>query len=197
LDDLVARMVKKELPKEIRLDLMEAVTATQNEQLIAKLDALKVNSGSPMDEFMDALYGGDIQAGSNVFLRNQAAECIRCHNVGGQGGEVGPSLKGIGAKLTREQILQALIEPSARIAPGYGIVSVKLTDGQEATGTLLLENEHEIQLKTAEAAEPLRIALNRIKSRENYPSGMPPMGTLLSKREIRDVVEYLSSLKTK
>lgn len=197
LDDLVARMVKKELPKEIRLDLMEAVTATQNEQLIAKLDALKVNSGSPMDEFMDALYGGDIQAGSNVFLRNQAAECIRCHNVGGQGGEVGPSLKGIGAKLTREQILQALIEPSARIAPGYGIVSVKLNDGQEATGTLLLENEHEIQLKTAEAAEPLRIALNRIKSRENYPSGMPPMGTLLSKREIRDVVEYLSSLKTK
>ena len=146
---------------------------------------------------MDALYGGDIQAGSNVFLRNQAAECVRCHNAGGQGGEVGPSLKGIGARLSREQILQALIEPSARIAPGYGTVSLKLDDGQEVTGTLLVENEHELQLKTTDAAEPLKIALSRIKSRENYPSGMPPMGTLLTKREIRDVVEYLSSLKSK
>ena len=197
LSDLVDRMVKKELPKEIRLDLMEAVEATRNAQLIAKLDALKVNSGSVLDEFMDALYGGDIQAGSNVFLRNQAAECVRCHNAGGQGGEVGPSLKGIGARLSREQILQALIEPSARIAPGYGTVSLKLDDGQEVTGTLLVENEHELQLKTTDAAEPLKIALSRIKSRENYPSGMPPMGTLLTKREIRDVVEYLSSLKSK
>jgi mono/diheme cytochrome c family protein len=43
----------------------------------------------------------------------------------------------------------------------------------------------------------IKIAISRIKSRENSPSGMPPMGSLLSKREIRDVVEYLSSLKSK
>lgn len=192
--DLIDRMVKKELPKEIKLDLVEAVMQSNNEKLIAKLDALKTNSGSPMDEFMDALFGGDIQAGNNVFLRNQSAECIRCHNAGGQGGEVGPSLKGVGGRLTREQILQALIEPSARIAPGYGSVTVKLTNGEEVTGTLMSENEHEIRLKTGDA-EPLKIELSRIKSRENYPSGMPPMGSLLTKREIRDVVEYLSSLK--
>ncbi|MEY4383798.1 MAG: hypothetical protein RI995_1340 [Bacteroidota bacterium] len=194
LSVLIDRMVKKELPKEIKLDLVEAVEQSRNEKLIAKLDALKTSSGSPMDEFMDALFGGDIQAGNNVFLRNQSAECIRCHNAGGQGGEVGPSLKGVGRRLTREQILQALIEPSARIAPGYGSVAVKMTNGEEVTGTLLAENEHEIQLKTGDA-EPLKIELNRIKSRENYPSGMPPMGSLLTKREIRDVVEYLSSLK--
>ncbi|WP_238944368.1 HEAT repeat domain-containing protein [Sandaracinomonas limnophila] len=194
LKDLMARMVKKELPKEIRLDLVEAVEKSKNEKLIAQLDALKISTGSPMDEFMDALYGGEIQAGSNVFLRNQSAECIRCHNAGGQGGEVGPSLKGVGSRLTREQILQALIEPSARIAPGYGNISVTLEDGQEVSGTLLIENEHEIQLKTGEA-EPLKIAVSRIKKRENFPSGMPPMGSLLTKREIRDVVEYLSSLK--
>jgi putative heme-binding domain-containing protein len=193
-NDLIDRMVKKDLPKEIKLDLMEAVEQSKNEKLIAKLDALKTNSGSPMDEFMDTLFGGDSLAGNNVFLRNQSAECIRCHNAGGQGGEVGPSLKGIGGRLTREQILQALIEPSARIAPGYGSVSLKLSNGEEVIGTLLAENEHEIKLKTNEA-EPLKIEISRIKSRENFPSGMPPMGSLLTKREIRDVVEYLSSLK--
>ena len=56
------------------------------------------------------------------------------------------------------------------------------------------EDLNEIQLKTNDA-EPLRIAVSRIKSRENLPSGMPPLGSLMSKREIRDVVEYLSSLK--
>ena len=90
--------------------------------------------------------------------------------------------------------MQALIEPSARIAPGYGTISLKLTDGQEVSGSVISETEQEIQLKTSEA-EPLRIAVSRIKSRENYPSSMPAMGSMLSKREIRDVVEYLTSLK--
>jgi putative heme-binding domain-containing protein len=107
---------------------------------------------------------------------------------------VGPNLKGVASRLSREQLLQALIEPSARISPGYGSTNFVLTDGQEVTGAIISETPEEIQLKTNDA-EPLRIAVSRIKSRENLPSGMPPMGSLMSKREIRDVVEYLSSLK--
>jgi putative heme-binding domain-containing protein len=107
---------------------------------------------------------------------------------------VGPNLKGVASRLTREQLLQALIEPSARIAPGYGSTNFVLTDGQEVSGSIISETADEIQLKTNDA-EPLRIAISRVKSRENLPSGMPPMGSLMSKREIRDMVEYLSSLK--
>ncbi len=195
LADLIERMVANKLPAGIRLDLIEAVEATQAEKLVAKLDALKTK-GTLTDEYKDALYGGNLQLGNAIFYRNQSVECIRCHNAGGEGGVVGPSLKGIGSRLTREQILQALIEPSARIAPGYGILSLKLTDGQEVTGTVIQETDDEIQLKTSEA-EPLRIATARIKSRENYPSSMPPMGGLMSKREIRDVVEFLASLKSR
>ena len=195
LADLIERMVANKLPAGIRLDLIEAVEATQAEKLVAKLDALKTK-GSLTDEYKDTLYGGNLQLGNAIFYRNQSVECIRCHNAGGEGGVVGPSLKGIGSRLTREQILQALIEPSARIAPGYGMISLKLTDGQEVTGTVIQETDNEIQLKTSEA-EPLRIATARIKSRENYPSSMPPMGGLMSKREIRDVVEFLASLKSK
>jgi putative heme-binding domain-containing protein len=186
-------MVDNKLPAGIKLDLMEAVEATKSEMLVAKLDALKTK-GTLTDEYKDALYGGNLQVGNTIFYRNQSVECIRCHNAGGEGGVVGPSLKGIASRLSREQILQALIEPSARIAPGFGMISLVLTDGQEVTGTVIQETEGEIQLKTSEA-EPLRIATARIKSRENYPSSMPPMGSLMSKREIRDVVEFLSSLK--
>ena len=48
---------------------------------------------------------------------------------------------------------------------------------------------------TTSDAEPLVISVSRIAKRENMPSSMPPMGTLLTKREIRDVVEFLSGLK--
>lgn len=195
LADLIARMLQGKLAAGIKLELMEAVEATKEEKLVAQLDALKTK-GTLTDEFKEALFGGNIQAGNFIFNRNQAAQCVRCHNVGGEGGIVGPSLKGIASRLTREQLLQALIEPSARIAPGYGTISLTLKDGQEVSGAVISETDQEIQLKTNEA-EPLRIAVSRIKSRENYPSSMPPMGSMLSKREIRDVVEYLASLKGK
>ena len=193
LAELVQEMIQGKMPAGLKLDLVEAVEAIKADKLIAQLDALKTK-GTLTDSFKDALFGGNIKAGYEIFYRNQTVQCIRCHNAGGQGGEVGPSLKGIANRLTREQILQSLIEPSARIAPGYGSVSLILTDGQEVTGTLLKETDTEIQLKTNDA-EPLRIATNRIKSRENYPSGMPAMGEMMSKREIRDMVEFLSSLK--
>jgi quinoprotein glucose dehydrogenase len=193
LADLIDKMIDNQLPAGIKLDLMEAVEASNEEKLVAKLDALKVK-GTLTDEFREALYGGSVMEGRNTFNYNQTVQCVRCHIVGGEGTNVGPNLKGIASRLTREQLLQALIEPSARIAPGYGNTNFVLTDGQEVSGSIISETDELVQLKTNDA-EPLRIPVTRIKSRENLPSGMPPMGALMSKREIRNVVEYLSSLK--
>jgi putative heme-binding domain-containing protein len=193
LAELIEKMIDNQLPAGIKLDLMEAVEASNEEKLVAKLDALKVK-GTLTDEFREALYGGSVIEGRNTFNYNQTVQCVRCHIVGGDGTNVGPNLKGIASRLTREQLLQALIEPSARIAPGYGSTNFVLTDGQEVSGSIISETDELVQLKTNDA-EPLRIPLARIKSRENLPSGMPPMGALMSKREIRNVVEYLSSLK--
>jgi len=193
LADLIEKMVDNKLPTGIKLDLMEAVEASNEEKLIAKLDALKVK-GTLTDEYKEALFGGSVADGRNIFQYNSTVQCVRCHIVGGEGTNVGPNLKGVASRLSREQLLQALIEPSARIAPGYGTTNFVLTDGQEVSGSIISETADEIQLKTNDA-EPLRIKVSRVKSRENMPSGMPPMGSLMSKREIRDMVEYLSSLK--
>jgi quinoprotein glucose dehydrogenase len=193
LAELIEKMIDNQLPVGIKLDLMEAVEASNEEKLVAKLDALKVK-GTLTDEFREALYGGSVMEGRNTFNYNQTVQCVRCHIVGGEGSNVGPNLKGIASRLTREQLLQALIEPSARLAPGYGNTNFVLTDGQEVSGSIISETDELVQLKTNDA-EPLRISVTRIKSRENLPSGMPSMGALMSKREIRNVVEYLSSLK--
>ncbi|OIN58611.1 DUF7133 domain-containing protein [Arsenicibacter rosenii] len=195
LSGLIDQLADKKLSPSLTLELNEAVEASKSSALAAKLAPLKA-SGDGVAAFKDALFGGDALAGRRIFNTSTAAECVRCHAIRGQGGEVGPSLTFIGDVLSREQILQALIEPSARIAPGFGTVSLTLKDGQNVTGILSQENEHELVLKTSEA-EPLKIPVARIAKRENYPSSMPPMGTLLSKREVRDVVEFLSNLKKK
>jgi hypothetical protein len=56
------------------------------------------------------------------------------------------------------------------------------------------ETAQELIIKTSDA-EPLRIPVSRISKRENGASSMPPMGTLLSKRELRHIIEFLANLK--
>jgi quinoprotein glucose dehydrogenase len=194
LDNLLEKMIAEKLSASIKLDLVEAIENTKNEDLISKLGQLKPKSGTETDQFKDALYGGEGRKGLEYINYNSVGQCIRCHSLGSEGGSVGPNLKKIGSVLSREQILQALIEPSARLSPGFGTVMLNLSDGQEVTGVLVSENEHELVLRTSDA-EPLKVPISRIKNRENVPSAMPPMGLIMNKREIRDVVEYLSNLK--
>jgi putative membrane-bound dehydrogenase-like protein len=193
-EDLIGKMSDKKLPQSLALDLSEAVDSTKSSTLIAKLAPMR-SKGMTVADYQDALFGGNAQLGRRYFMTSSAAECVRCHSIGGQGGEVGPNLSNIGNVLSREQILQALIEPSARLSPGFGMVMLTLKDGTSAAGILTQESDHELVLKTSEA-EPLKIATARIAKRENVPSSMPPMGTIMSKREIRDVVEFLSNLKS-
>jgi quinoprotein glucose dehydrogenase len=183
----------KKLSDAIRLELSDAVEASKSDKLKQQLATLP-KSNSILDEYAGTLLGGKGGSGYGIFFYNSTAQCVRCHAIEGNGGNVGPDLSKIGGKLTREQILEAIVDPSARLAPGYGMVKITLDDGNEVTGTLMEENAKEIILKTSDA-EPLEVELTRITKRQNFPSGMPPMGKALSKNEIRDLVEFLANRK--
>ena len=193
LEGLIDQMATQQLSSSLALELGEAVDSSHSEKLIAKLAPYR-KKGSTVADYQDALYGGNATLGKKYFLSNTAAECSRCHSIGAQGAEVGPKLTHIGDLLSREQLLQALIEPSARLSPGFGMVVLTLKDGQTVSGILAEENAQELLLKTSEA-EPLRVPVSRIAKRNNLPSSMPPMGEIMSRREIRDVVEFLTTLK--
>ena len=134
LDGLIDDLANKKLPPTITLDLMEAVDSTHSEKLIAKLNPLRP-SGNKTESFMEALYGGDSRRAGWYFMTNSTAQCVRCHSVNGEGGgTVGPDLGQIGDKLSREELLRALIEPTARLSPGFGSVKLTLKDGQVVSG---------------------------------------------------------------
>ncbi|NDV16664.1 c-type cytochrome [Muricauda sp. TY007] len=194
LSDLLNQAARGGIDEAVMLDLIEAASDNNSEMLKNELASLK-SQGYGTDAYAETLYGGSWWAGQSVFVSNPTAQCVRCHAVKGSGGQVGPPMDDIGSRLTREQILEALIEPSKRIAPGYGSVVLTLTNGQEVTGLLVEENEEGLVLRTSDA-EPLEVAHSRIQKRRNLPSGMPAMGKMISKRELRDLIEYLSNLKT-
>ncbi len=193
LEKLIAQANANQLDERIILDLTEAVKATDSENLMAQLNAPK-DSGDPLAAYEETLQGGNARRGWQVFNNNPTAQCTRCHAVGASGGDVGPHLENIGNMLSREQLLESLIEPSARLAPGYGSVALTLKDGQKVNGILSAETEEGLTLRT-NAAEPLEIPAGRIDKRENMPSAMPAMGKLITKRELRDLIEYLAGLK--
>lgn len=194
LEGLVDRAIGKRFSPGLTLDLLEAVDSTRSDNLIAKAAPLRSTGTTGVEAFRETLFGGNARRGRIFFMRNETAQCARCHTVGDRGAEVGPPLTTIGAKLSREQLLEALVEPGTRISPGYGTVTLTLTDGQTVSGTLMEERKDQLILKTSDA-EPMVVPIARIVKRENLPSSMPPMGTLMTKRELRDMIEFLSSLK--
>src|SRR5690606_6828778 len=138
--------------------------------------------------------GGNPRSGEFIFYNHEGAQCIRCHAVFEVGGNVGPGLAGIADKLTRTQLLESVVAPGRRIAPGYGIISVTTNDGSKVSGILMEENDTEIKIKSG-SDQIKAIRKDDILERQHMPSGMPDMTTLLSKGEVRDLVAFLSQLK--
>ncbi len=193
LQQLIGQMRDKKLSPSVGLELKEAVEKSGSADLKAQLDAA-LPASTLLDEYAAVLYGGNLEEGEGIFYYNGTAQCTKCHAINNSGGIVGPSLTHIGSTLKREQIMEALVEPSARISPGYGNVALKLKDGQVVYGILTKESDTALTITTSEA-EPLIIPLSRIEKRDNLPSSMPSMHETLSKREIRDLVAFLVTLK--
>ena len=195
-DDLLNKMSSGKLPADIYLELGEAVDSTGSAELVAQYKAISTKL-SPDDltaAYAGSLLGGDADRGRQILFRNQSAQCMRCHAYDDRGGNAGPRLNGVAARLTRPQLLEALISPSARLAPGFGIVSVTLKNGQSHSGTLAAETDASITIRIGDRQNEV-IAKKDIAKRENSPSSMPDMKAILSKKEIRDVVAFLAGLK--
>lgn len=192
MDDLMAGSVSREL----HLDVLEAARQSTIASVQRKHGQYEAQRPTdvPLDAYREVLYGGNVEQGQQLVLSHQAAQCSRCHVVQQDGSLVGPSLQHMGSNLTREQLLEALIDPSTRIAPGYGSVALMLSNGDQVSGTFLGETEEQISVQVA-SGETQMISKNQIEERQNGVSAMPSMAGVLTKAELRDVVAYLATLQ--
>lgn len=191
------RLIDNRVPPELQLELLEAAEKRTSPEVRALLDEYlaQLQSQPPVKRYEFALRGGDAEAGSGVFFGNAAVACVRCHRIGEIGGEVGPDLSDVGARRDREYILRSLVDPNADIAEGYETVVIATTQGKILTGVLRKEDDRVLELVTAEGAT-LVVPKDEIEARRRGQSAMPAdLVTKLSRRELRDLVEFLAQQK--
>ena len=196
LNELLDKMSAGKLSPDLYLELGEAIDSSGASGLVARYKTItkKLSPEELMASYTESLLGGDATKGKNIFFQNQNAQCMKCHSYDDRGGNAGPRLNGIANRISRQQILEALITPGARLSPGYGMTSIELKDGKKLLGILENENANNITLKIG-SEPPQVIQKSQVAKRNDSPSSMPDMKMVLSKREIRDVVSFLSTLK--
>jgi putative heme-binding domain-containing protein len=146
-----------------------------------------------------ALEGGDSVKGFSLFKSLPAGQCMRCHKASdkssAEGGDAGPNLAGVGKLHDRKYLLQSLVNPSAIVAPGFGITSVNFKNSANLVGNLVEETPDSITVSTPE--NTWSIKRSDITSFTPPVSAMPPMAGVVKPEELRDLVAWLASLETK
>jgi putative heme-binding domain-containing protein len=151
--------------------------------------------GKPLPPITELLQRtGDVAKGKVLF--EEKGTCAKCHQVRGQGKEVGPNLSEIGSKLARDAMYTSILDPSAGISHNYETFQVVLDDGTQATGLMVSDTAEEVAIKTAEGVVR-KFPKGEIEEVVKLKTSIMPNDLLrtLTADDLVDLVEYLVSLK--
>ena len=139
---------------------------------------------------------GDAARGAAVYRRPEGPNCIGCHMVLEEGRQVGPPLTTISHKLSRSQLFESILTPSAAILMSYENWIVRTTDGDVKSGIKVEETDDHITLKDNQG-EYVDLPLARIADRKQLTLSMMPENITesMTVQELVDVVEYLTTLR--
>lgn len=169
-------------------------------EIRAALSAMETGPGRPAPLVLpplEQLLGlpGVPQRGGGVFRRSDVG-CSGCHQVGVDGVDFGPKLTEIGAKLGKEALIAAIVDPSGGISFGFEGWRVTRRDGEELMGLVASETEDELLLRQS-GGSLVTVRKTDIESREKQTVSLMPNGLHehLSLEEFTDLIAYLASLK--
>lgn len=176
----------------------QGVGMTEEEiwQVITYLRSVQVKA--PAQPNGDAIHGKQLFYGD--------ANCSGCHMVEGKGGRLGPDLTAVGLARSTDGIVDAVRNPSRRLAPKlleatkefpeeYETVTVVTVAGLEIKGVTMNEDNFSVQMM--DASEQIHLFdKSKLRSiKKSRTSTMPAYATaLLSDKDLQDIVAYLQSV---
>ncbi|MEZ5385716.1 MAG: PQQ-dependent sugar dehydrogenase [Prosthecobacter sp.] len=140
---------------------------------------------------------GDAKRGVElVSMTGKMAACLACHIINGTGRDFGPDLSKVGSRLTREQILESLHQPSKAIAKGYETWMLTLKDDSVQTGFVVNPGDVGVTLKLP-SGQPQTFDRSQIKRQKVAPISLMPEGLLqsMTEQEAADLIAFLAGLK--
>jgi putative heme-binding domain-containing protein len=170
-------------------DLLEALTRAGGLSLAKRSltsQELQMMSG-------EVLKSGDPARGEALFRRADLA-CLKCHAIGGAGGQVGPDLTSIGTSAPVDYLIESILLPNKAVKEGYHALVISTKEGRFFTGIKIRETNSEIILRTAEDREQA-IPVKDIEGRTPGGSLMPEgLVDSLTRAELVDLVRFLTEL---
>lgn len=139
---------------------------------------------------------GDADRGRQLFAKAAGLQCRNCHRAQGQGIAIGPDFDGLGAKRSRDELLESLIEPSKKIDPQYISYVVETADGFVHQGLLVERSDQAIVLRTPEN-KPVRVPAEDVEYFAPQQKSIMPEMLLrdMTAQQVADLLAYLQSLK--
>jgi putative heme-binding domain-containing protein len=137
---------------------------------------------------------GDAGRGRLLF-QLPTLQCAKCHRVETGKETLGPDLAKIGAKYTRVQLLESLLDPSRTIDPKFGASILQTTSGDVLSGIIVSQTDQELVLRDAE--KETKLSLKNVQRRVPQQKSLMPEALLqhLTAQEAADLVAYLESLR--
>lgn len=193
---LLERMKKLSAqPGAVQLDILNAVAKRPEPEFKASIADYEasLDKANPLAAFHIAIEGGNVDNGQKIF--HGSGNCVQCHKAGARpGGEAGPNLNGIAARENGQYILESIVEPNAKLTPGYSPIAITMNDGSLVSGLMMKETDTEVVVKNIETKKETICKKSDIKTLPPAMSTMPPMGLILSKSDIRDLIAFLQTL---
>ena len=141
--------------------------------------------------------GGDAKHGSEIYHRDSLA-CTRCHLIDGCGLDFGPELTAVGAGLPVEIIIESVVWPRRQIKEGYLSTTITTRDDQVVSGHLKHEDKQRIVIEDAATRTRKTLAPGNVAQRQDAGTVMPPgLTSQLNRKELRDLIRFLSEQKGK
>jgi putative heme-binding domain-containing protein len=147
-------------------------------------------------------HGRDLERGQQLFA---AVACNQCHRINNTGAQIGPDLSALRQKLaemkmTRQDVLREMIEPSKVIDDKFRTFVFQLSSGNVVTGIVAEEKDGVITLRgnpldPMSQNQPQQIAVDEVEERLASQTSLMPQGMInvLSREEILDLLAFLIS----
>lgn len=175
----------------------EKVDATKE----AKVDLEKIRNKkgqigkSSIEDVMLAIQKikGDPSNGKALFSKQG---CIACHSLTRGEKLKGPFMGQIGSIMTRQQIAESILKPSASIAQGFATIVITAKGGKSYTGFVTQESADKVVMRDI-GGNVFTVKASDILSRKELKTSMMPTGmaNALSYDEFASLVTFLSQQK--
>lgn len=137
---------------------------------------------------------GSIADGKRAY---EAAMCITCHRMRGEGGAAGPDLTQAHTKFSNYDLMFAIYSPNDEISDQYANTLFDLDDGKKIAGRIKSETATEVVLMPNPFNETYTVSLDKTKIIGRGPSPLSPMpsGLLnrLNRQEVKDLITYIQA----